>query len=81
MEGILCNYTENDVKYAKPYVKTYGEKVVNYPFHLVMFQHKGFGDHLRTVGGMKNKKVKHELEEDWKENLMAQADFYKELNE
>jgi hypothetical protein len=79
LEGILCNYTQNGVKYSKPYVKPYGEKVENYPFHLVMFQHKHFGDHLRSVATVKNKKLKNELEEEWKENLMAQADFYKEL--
>jgi hypothetical protein len=44
-----------------------------------MFQHKHFGDHLRSVGAVKNKKFKHELEEEWKENLMGQADFYKEM--
>jgi hypothetical protein len=59
MEGILCNYAGNDVGYSKPYVKPYGSKVVNYPFHLVMFQHKHFGDHLRGVGAVKNKKFKH----------------------
>jgi hypothetical protein len=46
-----------------------------------MFQHKKFADHLRDVATFKNKKNKHELEDDWKENIMAQADFYREVIE
>ena len=46
-----------------------------------MFQHKHFGDHLRKVGALKNKKFKNESEEEWKDNVIAQADFYKEFAE
>ena len=46
-----------------------------------MFQHKKFGDHLRNLANFKNKNNKHELEEEWKENVMSQADFYKEIKE
>ena len=61
LEGILCNYTENKIKYNKNYVKQYGQYVINYPFHCVMFQHQKFGDHLRDLVSFKNKNHKNEL--------------------
>lgn len=60
LEGITCNYIGNEIKYHKSYQKFYGTKEVdNYPFHLVLFQHKNFGDYLRDVTTKKEKKYKH----------------------
>ncbi len=53
-----------------------------YPFHSVMMQHRQFGNGIRNLLAKKYKTaVKHEMNEEWKENLLTIADYYLEVNE
>jgi hypothetical protein len=77
MPGILSVNPSQQFKYSQFYLKDYGEKVSQYPFHSVLYQHSAFGPSIRNfIRRHHTHQLEHELISEWKENTICLSDLY-----